>query len=138
MTLNITLIQGGGLGDSLTLDHTLIDNTWNNQAQWTAKGGVYWFEQLCHLVHDPNAGNWTQVSFYCPPAIVSGGPNKRLGFTRLMSPPPPAAPVQPVLPEVLLPAYPVYTPNFGGTYDNVSPIPYTQDWFDNLINYSLK
>jgi len=58
----------------------LLDVNWNNQTQYAAQGGVYWFEQLCHLVHDPNQAQWTPRAWYQVPVVVSTGPNKRLGL----------------------------------------------------------
>jgi prepilin-type N-terminal cleavage/methylation domain-containing protein len=59
----------------------LMNPAWNNQASYNAKGGVYWFEQLCHLVHDPNnPAAWTPRSFYMLPTVVSAGPNRKLGL----------------------------------------------------------
>jgi prepilin-type N-terminal cleavage/methylation domain-containing protein len=131
-----------GANDLQDPERTLLDVNWNNQAQWTAKGGVYWFEQLCHLVHDPTAATWTPVSFYAPPAIVSGGPDKLLGFLRLNSPP-----ASPPPPEVLLADWPTYTANFGMWNNPVLPtdpalnpsaIVDAPKAYENIINYTLK
>jgi len=109
------LINAGDLQDP---EGTLLDpgtpagTGWNSQQQYQAQGGVYWFERLCHLVHDPNAGNWRPLSFYAPPAVVSSGPNKRLGL--------------------LLTPSNAASPNFGMALDA------TGDSNDNIYSYSLK
>jgi type II secretory pathway pseudopilin PulG len=110
---------GGDLQDP---DNTLMDVNWNNSTVYNAPGpilgrnGVYWFEQLCHLVHDPGSGTWTQGRpFYAPPAIVSVGPNKRLGFLNVSS-------------------YPTLTPNFSMAIDSTDP----QGANDNIVNYTVK
>jgi prepilin-type N-terminal cleavage/methylation domain-containing protein len=138
---NITATASGKI-DIDDPEGTLLDVNWNNQAQYTTKGGVYWFEQLCHLVHNPSNATWTPVSYYAPHAIVSGGPDKLLGFLRLNSPPANSPP-----PEVLLPAWPTYTPNFGMWNNpslptdpalNASAIVDAPKSNENLYNYTIK
>jgi type II secretory pathway pseudopilin PulG len=102
-------------GDLQDPELTLLDANWNNQKSYASQGGVYWFEQLCHLVHDPNAAAWTPRAFYAPPAIVSAGQNKRLGF-------------------LTTPLYPTNTPNFGMALDATDP----QGANDNIYSYTLK
>jgi hypothetical protein len=121
-------VGGGDLQDT---ERTLMDANWNNQTLYTNAGpilgrnGVYWFEQLCHLVHNPNSNGTTppwQQAYYAPPAIVSAGPNKRLGFYQY-----------PAASGVFAPFYaPTVTPNFGMALDG------TSDSNENIYNYTLK
>jgi type II secretory pathway pseudopilin PulG len=123
-------------GDLQDPEGTLLDANWNNQILYNSttpipgrtdfvlgRYGVYWFEQLCHLVHDPTQGAavW-QRAFYSPLAIVSAGPNKRLGFY----------PTTPPNPPLIGPLYPMNTPNFGMALDR------TADSFDNIVSTTLK
>jgi prepilin-type N-terminal cleavage/methylation domain-containing protein len=49
---------------------TLMDPAWNNPATRGNPGaGPYWFEKLCHSIHDPKSG--AAASFYAPPVLVS-------------------------------------------------------------------
>jgi type II secretory pathway pseudopilin PulG len=107
-------------------DRTLLDANWNNATLYNSTSGpilgrygVYWFEQLCHLVHDPTASKWTPRGFYAPPAIVSGGPNKRLGLLQVPF-------------NWGLPTAP--SPNFGMALDSTDP----QGANDNIYSYTLK
>jgi prepilin-type N-terminal cleavage/methylation domain-containing protein len=63
----------------------LLDPAWNNQAAYNAQQGVYWFEQICHLVHDPTAGSWAPKSYYLVPVVASAGRNGLLGLNADMS-----------------------------------------------------
>jgi hypothetical protein len=93
---------------------TLQDVNWNNSTTWAAPNGlVYLFEQLCHPVHSTLASS--PVAFYAPFALVSGGPDKRLGL-------------------LLTPSYPTLSPNFGMALDPADP----QGPNDNIYNYTLK
>jgi type II secretory pathway pseudopilin PulG len=51
----------------------LLDPAWNNQASYNAQQGVFWFEQLLHLAHDPTIAVWTPKSFYLTPVVGSAG-----------------------------------------------------------------
>jgi prepilin-type N-terminal cleavage/methylation domain-containing protein len=56
----------------------LLDPRWNRSPFWTdSNTGVYWFEKLCHLVHDPQMQR--PRSFYAPPIIVSCGRDHSFG-----------------------------------------------------------
>ncbi len=79
---------------------SLLDPSWNNPANYNARQGVYWFERLCHPVHQQRdtAGNWVLANPFNPPAgpvaatnyrpwaldlkptLVSAGPNKQYGI----------------------------------------------------------
>jgi prepilin-type N-terminal cleavage/methylation domain-containing protein len=104
------VVTSGDLDDP---EGRLIDTNWNNLANQAVGGLVYWFEQLCHPIHNPATG--APVAFYAPPAIVSGGPDKRLGL-------------------LMTPSNPTVSPNFGMALDPADP----QGPNDNTINYTLK
>jgi prepilin-type N-terminal cleavage/methylation domain-containing protein len=97
----------------------LLDTNWNNQTNYSQQQGVYWFEQLCHLVHDPTPqATWTPRAWYMTPTIVSAGRNRRLGL--LLSPSP--APLG------------TASPNWGMYPD---PNDINGAW-DNIFSFSLK
>jgi len=101
-------------GDPQDPEGTLQDSKWNNAANWAAPTGlVYLFEQLCHPIHSTAAN--LPVAFYCPPAIVSGGPNKRLGL-------------------LMTPSNPLLSPNFGMALDAADP----SGANENIVSYTLK
>jgi prepilin-type N-terminal cleavage/methylation domain-containing protein len=115
-----------GKTDTDDPERTLLDVNWNNAANYKAQAGVYWFEQLCHLVHNPNAATWTPVSYYSPRVIVSGGINKKLGFTQF------AAGSGNYVGAFWPPTGAQVTPNFGMALDG------TPDSNDNIYSYSIK
>jgi hypothetical protein len=67
--------------DPLDPTGTLMDPSWNNAANNTPTGGVYWFELLLHPVHNPSAAQWTPMSWFTMPTVVSAGKNGVLGDT---------------------------------------------------------
>jgi prepilin-type N-terminal cleavage/methylation domain-containing protein len=96
---------------------------------WYTSGLSAQFEKLCHSIHDPNTGQIRPL--YAPFALVSSGLNKKLGYTRAYNG------TNPLIPEVLMPAYPAITPNFGMALDPPPPLP-SPDSNDNIISYSIK
>lgn len=66
----------------------LLNPNWNSQANYSANGGNYIFEQHLHRIHDPTAAAWTPVARFMLPTIVSGGRNGRLGIILGPSPSP--------------------------------------------------
>lgn len=99
-------------GDPQDPEPTLVDRNWNNPTNQAMNGPVYWFEQLCHPIHNPATGD--PVAFYAPATIVSSGPNKRLGL-------------------LLSPSNAV-SPNFGMALDATDP----QGANDNIYSTTLK
>jgi hypothetical protein len=63
-------------GNPLDPTNKLISPAWNNQNN----PACIFFEQLCHLVHNPNANAWQPMAFYVTPVLVSPGPNQLLGL----------------------------------------------------------
>jgi prepilin-type N-terminal cleavage/methylation domain-containing protein len=57
--------------------------------------GVYWFEQICHLVHDPSQGSWTgpgtfngtfvPMSWNLVPVVASAGRNGQIALDPFMN-----------------------------------------------------
>jgi prepilin-type N-terminal cleavage/methylation domain-containing protein len=57
--------------------------------------GVYWFEQLCHLVHDPSQGSWSSpgsfsgtfvpMSWNLVPVVASAGRNGQIALDPFMN-----------------------------------------------------
>jgi prepilin-type N-terminal cleavage/methylation domain-containing protein len=67
--------------DPLDPDGLLMDPTWNNQANYNNKGGVWVFEGLCHRIHELDSqGKWVPTSYFSLPTVVSAGRNGRLGL----------------------------------------------------------
>lgn len=65
--------------DPLDPTGRLMDPKWNNPTTFGNQQGAYWFEQLCHPIHDPTNPNWA-VSYYLIPVVGSAGPNHQFGF----------------------------------------------------------
>jgi prepilin-type N-terminal cleavage/methylation domain-containing protein len=65
--------------DPLDPQGLLLNPAWNNQANNTAKQGVYWFEQIFHSVHTVTANGYTPVTYYFVPVVSSAGPNGIFG-----------------------------------------------------------
>jgi prepilin-type N-terminal cleavage/methylation domain-containing protein len=58
-------------------DGALLDPNWNKPMFWNDKGsGIYWFEKVCHLVHDASGPR----AFNTPPVLVSAGKDGLFGF----------------------------------------------------------
>jgi prepilin-type N-terminal cleavage/methylation domain-containing protein len=70
--------------DLLDPDGLLIDPTWNNQVNWTKQQGVWWFEQLCHSVHEISTqnGQYVPTPYYMQPVTVSAGKDGVLGLAQ--------------------------------------------------------
>jgi type II secretory pathway pseudopilin PulG len=71
-------------GNPLDPTNKLTSPDWNNQNN----PACVFFEQMCHLVHNPNAGAWTPMAFYVTPVLVSCGPNQLLGLASPVWPTP--------------------------------------------------
>jgi type II secretory pathway pseudopilin PulG len=101
---------------------TLQDANWNSQANWnagqaTGQPGIYFFELLCHRVHDPTQPGWVMQAVYMQPTVVSSGVNRRLGILL-----------------VATPAFAGVTPNFGMFPDVTDPGGYN----DDIFSYTLR
>ena len=83
--------------DPLDSEGLLLTPNWNNYDNFSSQSGVYWFEQLCHVVHSPNSGlqplavppnyvgsatstNYASWPRYMVPTLVSAGPDGKWGF----------------------------------------------------------
>jgi hypothetical protein len=95
------------IGDPLDPEGLLISSRWNTSAAYAGRGGVWAFEKLFHLVHDPASGK--PVSYYTVPVVASTGPSAGtkqvnepyLNLYELMGLPAPASDVG--LPPALVP-----------------------------------
>lgn len=62
----------------------LLDQKWNNPSVWNGPSknqmGAYWFEQVCHLVHDPSSPKLPPRAFNTPFVIASAGRDGTFGF----------------------------------------------------------
>jgi hypothetical protein len=88
---------GAPYPDPLDPEGTLVDPAWNNQTNYTAQGGVWWFEQYCHRVHYLVGGIYTPQALYLPPVICSAGRNNLLGLVQNSARP------SPLLPDTMSP-----------------------------------
>jgi hypothetical protein len=123
---------------------TLINVNWNNPTSFNKQGGVYYFEVMCHRVHDSNLPQWA-VAYYMQPTIVSAGPNKRLGILLAPTVPPPFTPWQPqYTPPYFTPGPPMTgSPNFGMYPDMSDPknnpvAGPPNSYIDDIFSYSLR
>jgi prepilin-type N-terminal cleavage/methylation domain-containing protein len=63
--------------DPMDPENLLMSPAWNNGTAYSNREGVWAFEKLCHLVHNPNIAptppnvQWPQ-SYYSVPTVVSG------------------------------------------------------------------
>lgn len=69
----------------LDSDGVLLDKAWNNDVNYVAQQGVYWFEQLCHSVHTGSGASYQPRAYYMLPTLVSAGKNGLLGLNNDMS-----------------------------------------------------
>lgn len=61
------------IADPLDPGGLLLSSRWNSAAAYSGRGGVWAFEKLFHLVHDPSSGK--PVSYYTVPVVASAGPS---------------------------------------------------------------
>jgi prepilin-type N-terminal cleavage/methylation domain-containing protein len=71
--------------DPLDPGGVLLNPSWNNQTNYTNQQGVYWFEQICHKVHDPSQATWTPRSYYITPVVASAGRNGQIALDPFMN-----------------------------------------------------
>lgn len=117
----------------------LQNKTWNSENNYKLQAGVYWFEQLCHLVHTPNESTYPAVptlanykpwSTYMLPTLVSAGPDLQWGlnssFSALLSTSPLSGfytsgvnPDMSILDPTLLKVSPTTNKGVGPSNDNI-------------------